>query len=122
MKLFPALFLFSLFMYTSVDLRAQADSSRRADYTGAYVMIDSTFPVNEIQVYWKDTTLSFSADGKKGIFRRIQADKFSFEVGDYTGTASFMRSQTGKVDKILIDLDDKIYTGIKKRPDGKVEK
>jgi hypothetical protein len=122
MKMFPALFLFSLFMYTSVHLRAQADSSRRTDYTGAYVMIDSTFPVNEIQIYWKDTTLSFSADGKKGVFRHIQADKFSFEAGDYTGTASFMRSQNGKVDKILIDLDDKIYTGIKKRPDGKVEK
>jgi hypothetical protein len=116
MKMLPALLSCALFIYNFEGLQAQTDTSRRADYTGTYLMIDSTFPVNEIEVYWKDTTLSFSADGKKGVFRPAGLDKFSFEVGDYTGTASFTRGQNGKVDRILIDMDDKIYTGLKKGP------
>lgn len=122
MKLFPALLICALFIYNFEDLRAQADTPRRADYTGTYLMIDSTFPVNEIQVYWQDTTLSFSADGKKGTFKPIGTDKFSFEVGDYAGTASFMLGRNGKVDRLLIDMDNKIYTGLKKGPHRKAEK
>lgn len=110
------------FLCIAIHSHAQPDSASYADYQGSYLISTPSFPVNDVTIYRKDSTLAFNAGGSKGILKHTEGDYFLFIRGDHEGTVTFKRNELGKVCGILISMDGEIYEGTKKILAGKDRK
>ncbi|HEX9509267.1 MAG TPA: hypothetical protein VF939_02210 [Puia sp.] len=104
-----------LILFTSTELHAQTDSVRYAGYQGTYFIITPSFPVKDVKVYWKDSTLAFNAGGAKGLLTHMDGEVFRFNDGDHEGTVTFTRDERSKVSGIKIYMDGETYEGTKKK-------
>jgi hypothetical protein len=111
-----------LILFTSTELHAQTDSVRYAGCQGTYFISTPTFPVNDVKVYWKDSTLVFTAGGAKGLLTHTDGNVFRFNDGDHEGTVTFIRNEQSKVSGIKIYMNGETYEGTKKKTGGKTKK
>lgn len=100
----------------SVPSQAQSDSARYARYKGIYTISTPSFPVNEVTIFWQDSTLAFRAGGAHGILNHPDGERFHFISDDHEGTVTFKKDNKGQVAGIVILMDGETYEGTKKKP------
>lgn len=80
------------------------------EYTGKYKFPEGS-EVTEIRVVVENAVLWAQSDKGNSELRRIEKD--TFEVVEYTGTATFKRDEKGKINGLHIEVGDLIMDGTK---------
>ena len=107
-KLLLLIFAMTSTFILSAQQTPKTDSLK--EYTGKYKFPEGS-EVTEIKVVVENGVLWAQSDKGNSELRRIEKD--TFEVVEYTGTATFKRDEKGKIIGLHIEVGDLIMDGTK---------
>ena len=107
-KLLLLIFAMTSTFILSAQQTPKTDSLK--EYTGKYKFPEGS-EVTEIRVVVENAVLWAQSDKGNSELRRIEKD--TFEVVEYTGTATFKRDEKGKIKGLHIEVGDLIMDGTK---------
>ncbi|HUR66151.1 MAG TPA: hypothetical protein VMZ03_07340 [Chitinophagaceae bacterium] len=117
------LILFFVAVFGFLFANAQTDSLKQdslQQYVGKYKFPDGSF-VSEINVTLENGILSAASSAGSAQLKRTDS-KDVFDIVEFSGTATFKRSEDGKVKTLRVQVNDIDMEGTKEEPKKDGEK
>lgn len=87
------------------------------DYVGKYTF--SGGPVQDVDIFLKDTTLSYKTADDEGVLTKLAVDSFAYK-GNSEGTVAFKRNGEKKVERMMVYvMSGEVLEAVKEKAAGK---